>query len=158
MLKWLWEKDQFEILRKIRLFRLFRKKKTFRDWRRNVRESKQIRSRYKNKSFKLKSINLICKYYHKREFLKRRLFSANEILQNVLVHIRNLCEEASSSANGRGSNDQTEILMIRFDPSVTYTLDEFRSVQYEQIDLALHRLQALKEEIMNICYLACIVN
>ena len=93
----------------------------------------------------------------KREFLKRRLFSANEILQNVLVHIRNLCEEASSSANGRGSNDQTEILMIRFDPSVTYTLDEFRSVQYEQIDLALHRLQALKEEIMNICYLACIV-
>lgn len=46
VLKWLWEKDQFDILRRIKLFRLFRKRKTFRDWRKNVRESKQLRSKY----------------------------------------------------------------------------------------------------------------
>lgn len=136
VLKWLWEKDQFDILRRIELFRLYRKRKTFRDWLKNVRESKQARS---------------------REFLSRRLFSANELLQNVLIHIRSLCERASNSSNGRGLSDQTEIIMIKFDPEVTYTLDEFRVIQYTQIDLALQRLRALKEEIMNICYLACIV-
>ena len=89
--------------------------------------------------------------------MKRRLFSANEILQNVLLRVRSMCEEALNSRNGKGLNSNTEIILIKYDPTVTYTLDEFRYIQLEQIDLAFERLKLLKNEIMNICYLSCIV-
>lgn len=57
VLKWLWEKNQFDILRKLKLFGLYRKRKTFKNWRKNVRESKQLRSKLvkivKYKKFKI---------------------------------------------------------------------------------------------------------
>ena len=44
-MKWLWEKKIFDILRQIKIFRLFRKRKTFKCWFRHIRENKQIRAR-----------------------------------------------------------------------------------------------------------------
>ncbi len=41
VMTWLWEKKLFDNLRKIRSFVLFRKWKTFKLWRRNIREDKQ---------------------------------------------------------------------------------------------------------------------
>ncbi len=44
-MKWLWEKKIFDILRQIKIFRLFRKRKTFRNWFKHIRETKQYVSR-----------------------------------------------------------------------------------------------------------------
>jgi hypothetical protein len=45
-MKWLWEKKIFDILRNIKIFRLFRKRKTFRTWIKQIRETKQYKSKY----------------------------------------------------------------------------------------------------------------
>jgi hypothetical protein len=44
-MKWLWEKKIFDILRQIKIFRLFRKRKTFRNWFKHIRETKQYVAR-----------------------------------------------------------------------------------------------------------------
>ena len=134
-MKWIWEKTLFDMLRKIKTFRLFRKQKTFRCWKINIRESKQSKT---------------------REMLRRRLFSANEVLQSVLLHVRMLCERASGSKDGAGI-DEHEIIMIKYDPNGTLNLDEFKRSQDIQIDIAYNKLKGVKEEIMNLAYVSCIV-
>ena len=37
----------------------------------------------------------------------RRLFTANEVFQSVLLHVRMLCERASNSLDGVGVQDHT---------------------------------------------------
>lgn len=87
----------------------------------------------------------------------RRLFTANEIFQSVLLHVRMLCERASGSRNGIGLGDYA-IIMISYDPSVTMQLTEFCQQQNEQMNTALNQLLKLKEEVMNITYESCIVS
>jgi hypothetical protein len=41
VMTWLWEKKLFDSLRKIHLFYIFRKRKTFTLWKKNIREDKQ---------------------------------------------------------------------------------------------------------------------
>ena len=88
--------------------------------------------------------------------LRRRLFSANEVLQSVLLHVRMLCERASGSKDGAGI-DEHEIIMIKYDPNGTLNLDEFKRSQDIQIDIAYNKLKGVKEEIMNLAYVSCIV-
>ena len=90
------------------------------------------------------------------EFLKRRLFSANEIFQSVLLHVRDLCERASGSKTSI-TIIESEITMIKYDPNATLSLEDFNRAQNNQINFALRQLQAIKEEIMDLCYVSCIV-
>ena len=92
-----------------------------------------------------------------RELLRRRLFTGNEVFQSVLLHVRTLCERASGSADGIGV-DENAIIMIKYDLSKTHTLEEFKSVQMIQIDEALLKLQLLKEEVIQLTYISCLVS
>lgn len=92
-----------------------------------------------------------------RDFLRRRLFTANEVFQSVILHVRMICERASSCKDGSGIGEH-EIIMITYDSSQTYTLKQFEAIQDRQIELALSKLQALKEETMELTYASCIVN
>jgi hypothetical protein len=95
-----------------------------------------------------------------REVLKRSLFSANEILQKALLHVRMLCERALSSNVTRDdlNNNEHSIIMIDCEQSVTYSLSEFKLKQHNQIKNAMEKLKLLKEEIMDVAYASCIVN
>lgn len=86
----------------------------------------------------------------------RKLFTANEVFQSVLLHVRMLCERASNSLDGSGVQDH-EIIMIKFDSTYTYNLEEFIQLQETQMDTALCKLNLLKEEIMKLTYISCIV-
>jgi uncharacterized protein (DUF488 family) len=121
------------------MFYLFRKKRTFNCWRRNMREIKQKRA---------------------KDFLARRLFSANEIFQRVILHVRMLCERASSyeTVESPDKIDNKLILFITYDPNVTMNLSEFKDLQMNQIEDSLIKLYAVKEEIMNVTYISCIVS
>jgi hypothetical protein len=91
-----------------------------------------------------------------REFLRRRLFTANEIFQSVILHVRMMCERASSCKDGSGTQEHS-IIMITYDTSQTYGLEQFAAIQDQQIEIALSRLRALKEETMELTYASCIV-
>lgn len=136
VMHWLFEKRLFDTLRSIRVFYLFRKRRTFKCWLVHIREAKQVRA---------------------RTFLKRRLFTANEVFQSVLLHVRMLTERASSSADGSGDGEHA-ITMIRYDTSEIYELEDFKKIQYDQIDIALGKLQKLKEEIIKLTYISCVVS
>lgn len=92
-----------------------------------------------------------------RDLLQRRLFTANEVFQSVLLHVRTLCERASNSLDGSGIGNH-EIIFIKFDTSITYSLEEFTKIQDDQINLGLFRLNLLKEEVMKLTYIACVVS
>ena len=93
----------------------------------------------------------------KRIFLQRRLFTANEVFQSVLLHVRMLTERASASIDGLGVGEHA-IIMVKYETSEIYALEQFKQLQYAQIDLALEKLQLLKQDIMKITYISCIVN
>jgi hypothetical protein len=91
-----------------------------------------------------------------RDFLRRRLFTANEVFQSVILHVRMISERASSCKDGSGMGEH-EIIMITYDSTQTYTLEQFEEIQDRQIELALSKLKALKEETMELTYASCIV-
>ena len=134
-MRWLWEKRIFDQLRAIRVFYLFRKRRTFKSWLVYIRESKQFRA---------------------RTFLQRRLFTANEVFQSVLLHVRMLTERASGSIDGIGIGENA-IIMVKFDPYEIYELEAFKSIQNVQIDVALGKLRMLKDDIIKLTYISCVV-
>jgi hypothetical protein len=136
-MEWMWEKKLFDRVASIKTFRQFYIKKTFSNWHRNIRETKQEKS---------------------KAILSRQLFSSNEIFQKVLLYVRNLCERASSSNIFDIGPKETSIIMIKYDQSKVYDLSEFASLQDEQIELSLQKLFQLKREIMDVTYKACIVS
>ena len=150
---WLWERKIFLMLRKIKTFSMFRKWRTFKCLAMNVRQAKNERCKYVNCSIKLYKKSRV---FFLRKFLTRRLFSANEIFQSVLLHVRMLCERGSGSRNGLGIGDYN-IIMIKHDAFETMTLQDFCNKQNKQIDYALSQLIKLKEEIMNLAYDSCLV-
>lgn len=60
-----------------------------------------------------------------------------------------MCENASTSSD--------QVIMVKYDTDRVYTLDDFASIQNEQIECALSRLYALKQEAVDVTYNACIV-
>ena len=68
-----------------------------------------------------------------------------------------LCERASGSRDGLGIGENA-IILIKYDPSVTQSLDDFNALQNTQMQNALTKLKLLKEEVMNLAYISCIVN
>lgn len=85
--------------------------------------------------------------------MTRNLFTANEVFQRVLLHVRNLCERASNSKNGLGE-ELHAITMVKFDTSATHTLEDFSRIQYDQIDLALSKLKAIQKEVIELTYVS----
>lgn len=71
--------------------------------------------------------------------------------------MRKLCERASSSRDGIGEGIDA-ITMINYDSEQTLTLSDFESMQYLQIEIALDKLRRLKEEIMDLTYISCVVS
>jgi hypothetical protein len=133
-MQWIWEQKLFDMLRNIRTFNLFRKWRTFYCLRANIREQRNSR----------------CK-----KFLHRRLFFANEIFQSALIHVRMLCERISSSQ--ASSDNKTNLIMVKCDPSIVFSLDDFFEIQDRQIEDCLDVLLKLKEEVMSVAYDSCIV-
>lgn len=138
-MQWIWERQLFNMVRKVNTFASFRKWRTYTCLKMNVRREKNDRC---------------------RQILVRRLFFANEVFQSALMHVRMLCERASSSQNDiiTPNNTTYGILMIKYDRSTCMSLEDFFKQQYTQIDWALEQLFKLKQEIMDIAYDSCIVN
>lgn len=83
----------------------------------------------------------------------RTLFSANEVFQKTLLHVRNLCERASDSKTGLGEGENA-ILMVKLDPNLTYSLEDFSRIQHEQIDKAYNKLNLIQQEVINLAYVS----
>ena len=86
----------------------------------------------------------------------RQLFTANEILQRCLLHIRSQCEAACSSLSGEGTGDK-EITLIKVDPHTMLTLDTFCQQQAEQCDTALLKLMHMRDKIVRLAFECCAV-
>ena len=92
----------------------------------------------------------------RRVVLHRTLFKSNEVLLGCLLHIRSLCEAASSSSDGLGEGDAA-ISLIKLDSSMTLTLDEFLDTQQLQSEAALKQLNELRDRVVDIVWQACVV-
>ena len=92
-----------------------------------------------------------------RVVLHRILFNSNEVLLGCLLHIRSLCETASSSTDGLGRGDAA-VSLIRVDCSVTWTLTEFLDAQRLQRETALKQLTTLWDTVIDIVWQACVVS
>ncbi|XP_052105827.1 dynein axonemal heavy chain 6-like isoform X2 [Mytilus californianus] len=133
VLWWLWERRLFYMIHELPVFVQFRKWKTFKQWKRNVRMQKKSGS--KNTMYK-------------------QLFVANEVLQGCLIHVRSLLEAASGSRDGIGEKDSAIILIV-VDRSATLTLDEFKDIQVVQAEKALGQLNTLRNKIIDIVWESC---
>ena len=86
----------------------------------------------------------------------KQLFVANEILQGCLLHVRGLCETASSSATGYGTGDSA-ITLVNLDKTTTLTLKEFIDQQILAKKKALKKLAALRKKVVDIVWESCAV-
>ena len=85
------------------------------------------------------------------------LFSANEVLQGCLLHVRGLCESASGSLTGVGEGDAA-ISLIVLNKTAALTLTDFMDAQRECAEKSLNQLNALKNKVVEIVYEACLVS
>ena len=92
-----------------------------------------------------------------RVVLHRTLFKSNEVLMGCLLHVRALCEAASSSANGLGEGEAA-ISLVKVDHTVTLTLAQFLDSQKQQGETALKQLNALRDSVVEIVWRACVVS
>jgi len=87
----------------------------------------------------------------------KTLFVANEVLQGCLIHVRGLCEYASSSRDGIGEGDSA-IILVSLDRSKTLTLEDFKNVQFQQGKIALQQLNTFRKKIIDIVWESCAVS
>lgn len=89
--------------------------------------------------------------------MNTELFTANEILQRCMLHIRTQCELACSSADGRGVGDKA-ISLVHVDPHLTTTLDDFCKLQAEKCDATFLQLNRMRDKIVKITFECCKVS
>ena len=77
--------------------------------------------------------------------LSKKLFYANEILQGCILQLRQLIEQNEN------------ISLLRIDPGVTYSLDEFVESQLLQIDSSHHQLRYFHDAVVDIVVKTCMV-
>lgn len=90
------------------------------------------------------------------DILTKRLFVANEILQGCLLHVQSLCEAASNSRTGYGTED-SGILFVNLDKRMTYMLSDFVQVQRVAAETGAERLLALRKHIVLVVWESCAV-
>ena len=88
--------------------------------------------------------------------LTRTLFAANEILQGCLLHVRQLCEAASSSLTGFG-DEMSAIQLFKFNNRTTFTLNDFITLQEEQAATALEQIMSLRHKVVELVWESCVV-
>ncbi|ESO83514.1 hypothetical protein LOTGIDRAFT_54095, partial [Lottia gigantea] len=124
---WIWERRHYYEIYNLKVFANFRIKKTFKNWCQNIRHQK-------NKSNQL--------------ILAKNLFTANEVLQGCLYHVKTLCEVARNG--GKDMEEDSIITLVDLDKSLTLTLEEFKTKQINQCNKALNQLNLLRESVIDI--------
>ncbi|XP_064622088.1 dynein axonemal heavy chain 6-like isoform X2 [Lineus longissimus] len=133
VLLWLWEKRLGDVICKIPFFAKFRLRKSYFLWRHNMRQLKNDDT---------------------QAILTKRLFTANEILQGCILHVRGMCEAASGSLDGFGTG-HAAIILVNVDKSIMQTLPEFMEVQRKQGEHALEQLNALRKNVVDVVWESC---
>ncbi|XP_078256078.1 dynein axonemal heavy chain 6-like [Rhinoraja longicauda] len=126
VLEWLNERYFFYKIHKLPIFVNFRKWKAFSVWKVNVRNIKTSSSRM---------------------IMVKQLFFADEIFLRCLYYVRALCEAASSSNGGLGT-EGSAIAFLKLDRSNAFTYDDFVEIQSEQRKYALKQLCDLRYKII----------
>ncbi|XP_071833092.1 dynein axonemal heavy chain 6-like isoform X4 [Apostichopus japonicus] len=132
-MQWLSERRVFHALFEMKVFQQFRIWKAFNIWKNVVRATKKSDSKM---------------------IMNTELFTANEILQRCMLHIRTQCELACSSADGRGVGDKA-ISLVHVDPHLTTTLDDFCKLQAEKCDATFLQLNRMRDKIVKITFECC---
>ena len=85
------------------------------------------------------------------------MFVANEVLQGCLLHIQSLCEAASGSLTGYGT-EAAGIIFVSVDKNKTYSLSEFSEAQHEAAQRGIEKLLALRKQIVLVVWESCAVS
>ncbi|XP_029448950.1 dynein heavy chain 14, axonemal isoform X2 [Rhinatrema bivittatum] len=121
VMEWLQERTNYFMIHNLNVFSQFRLWKAFTVWKINVRRSKTDNS---------------------KTIMSQQLFSADELFQGCLLHMRALCEDAITT---RGGPKDSSIVLVKLgEQYCTYSLKEFCELQSRQSDEALGRLQSLR--------------
>ncbi|ESO83516.1 hypothetical protein LOTGIDRAFT_169210 [Lottia gigantea] len=88
-----------------------------------------------------------------RLILAKNLFTANEVLQGCLYHVKTLCEVARNG--GKDMEEDSIITLVDLDKSLTLTLEEFKTKQINQCNKALNQLNLLRESVIDIVWQSC---
>ncbi|XP_035682691.1 uncharacterized protein LOC118420091 [Branchiostoma floridae] len=136
VMTWMYERRLFNMIYKLPVFEKFRIWKAFTVWKGSIRGTKTTGN---------------------KTMLQKTLFCANDLLQRCLLHIRDLCEAASSSRTGLGESGSA-ILLVRLDRSQTLTLADFCRVQQDQCDRSLQQLNTLRRKVVQLVWDACAVS
>ncbi|XP_022090728.1 dynein heavy chain 6, axonemal-like isoform X2 [Acanthaster planci] len=132
-MQWLYERRLFHAIFDLPVFVKFRIWKAFKMWKSNVRALKKSSS---------------------KTVMHQQLFTANEILQRCLLHIRSQCEAACSSLSGEGDEDKA-VTLLQLDSRCTLTLEEFCVAQAQQCDVALLKLMHMRDKIVRLAFECC---
>lgn len=89
--------------------------------------------------------------------LTQKLFLANEVLQGCLLHIQSLCEAASGSLTGYGT-ENAGIIFVNVDKNKTYSLSEFSESQQLAAERGIEKLLALRKQIVLVVWESCAVS
>ncbi len=92
-----------------------------------------------------------------QDYLQRRLYFADDVLQGCLFHVQALCEAASSSNSGYGSGE-AGIALLKFEQRHCSTLADFQSVQKKQLKEGITKLTALRAQVIEIVFESCAVS
>ncbi|XP_019625905.1 PREDICTED: LOW QUALITY PROTEIN: dynein heavy chain 6, axonemal-like [Branchiostoma belcheri] len=133
VMTWMYERRLFNMIYKLPVFEKFRIWKAFTVWKGCIRGNKNTGN---------------------RTVLQNTLFCANDLLQRCLLHIRDLCEAASSSRTGLGESGSA-ILLVHLDRTQTLTLQDFCKVQQDQCNLSLQQLNTLRRKVVQLVWDAC---
>jgi dynein heavy chain len=139
-LRWLWEREVFMKLRKLRVFQQFRLWKSFQIWHFIV---------CRQKSWLAKVI------------LTKELFTTDKIMQLAILNIQFLLDEHCTSYSIAGFHskpkdcDTEGLELFSCRCGVTYTLEEFVAAQQCQGQQAKHQLAELRSKLICIVQNAC---
>ncbi|KAM4694195.1 dynein axonemal heavy chain 14 [Discoglossus pictus] len=125
--EWLHERVNYCAIKNLTVFTQFRTWKAFTVWKINV---------HRNKTDISKTIML------------QQLAFADELFQGSLLYLRSLCEDALNTQLGNKCEDLA-IAFVKLDDSRTYSLNEFCIIQSQQSDLALAKIEALREKTLD---------
>ncbi|EDV29505.1 uncharacterized protein TRIADDRAFT_51924 [Trichoplax adhaerens] len=132
-LLWMHERDLFHQICRIPFFTKFRLFKYVYQWKRVIRYEKCQRI---------------------RSYIKQDLFLTQYTLQRAALTIRSWCEAASSSLDGRSSDDSGIVLVV-VTTDRTLSLNEFIRIQTQQRHLAEEKLKLLYENVVQIVSSVC---
>uniref|UniRef100_A0A8C5PZV6 AAA+ ATPase domain-containing protein n=1 Tax=Leptobrachium leishanense TaxID=445787 RepID=A0A8C5PZV6_9ANUR len=132
--EWLHERANYCAIKDLKVFSQFRLRKAFIVWKSSVRRTKTDDS---------------------RTVMLKQLYFANEIFQGCLLYLRSVCEDAATLRHSDGGGG-TAVVMVKLHDCHTYSLEEFCDVQSRQCDSAIAKIQALRENVIEVITQTCV--